>query len=227
MTMFITDMLADAGFDLSIAGRSVSIALDKAVEILKAAVPFQLPVRIVTGDLPACDIVLENAKEPYSGVLLRWLAAFAGKPALEGTDLKNFISLVRNVSSDRIARAFEQEQPMPPGLVRTRAQDECDICDGVMLQWLGNADAKPLYELAIRWDLHCLQRNDQPTVLEELGLTDDAMFDLTEEELIRLNLIPRLEDERQRHLSEFWEFLGSDPVGIDIHHLLNDALANI
>jgi len=222
--MLIADTLTNAGFDLSGADCPASIALDKAVEILKAAVPFQLPVRIVTGDLPACDIVLENAKEPYSGVLLRWLAAFAEKPALEGTDLKDFISLVRNVSSDRISRAFEQEQPVPPVLARTRAQDECDICDAVMLRWLGNAEAKPLYELAIRWELHCLQRNDQLTVLEELGLTDDTMFDLTEEELIRLDLIARLEDERQRHLSEFWEFLGNDPVGIDIHHLLNDAI---
>lgn len=225
--MLISDVLADAGFNLSAADRSPTIALDKAVEILKAAVPFLLPVRIVTGDLPARDIVLEDAKEPYSGVLLRWLAVFVKQPALEGADLTDFISLVRNVSSDRISRAFEQERPVPPTLARTRAQDECDICDAVMLRWLGNAEAKPLYELAIRWDLHCLQRADQPGVLEELGLTDESMFALSEEELIRLDLIARLEAENQRHLLEFREFIGSDPLGVDIHHLLNDAIANV
>ncbi|MBN3804967.1 hypothetical protein GXB81_18195 [Paraburkholderia sp. Ac-20336] len=226
-TMLIADMLADAEFDLSVADRSVSIALDKSVDVLKSAVPFQLPVRIVTCDLPARDIVLEDARELYSGVLLRWLAVFAEKPVLEGADLKDFIYLVRNVSSDKISRAFEQKRPVPPGLLRKRIRDECDICDAVMLRWLGNAEVKPLYELAVRCDLHCLQRNDQMSVLEELGLTDESMFDLPEEELIRLDLIARLEAENQRHLLEFWEFLGNDLIGIDIHHLLNDATANI
>jgi hypothetical protein len=224
--MLIADMLTNAGFDLSVADCPVSIALHKSVEVLKSAVPFQLPVRIVTGDLPARDIVLEDAREPYSGLLLRWLADFAWKQVLEGTDLKEFISLVRNVSSDKISRAFEQERPVSPGLARTRAQDESNVCDAVMLRWLGNAEAKPLYELAIRWDLHCLQRNHQPSVLEELGLTDDTMFDLPEEEFIRLDLITRLEAENQRHLSEFWEFIGNDPIGIGLHQLLNDAIAS-
>ncbi|WP_429433755.1 hypothetical protein [Paraburkholderia sp. GAS33] len=222
--MLIADMLADAGFDLPVADCPVSIALEKAVEVLKSAVPFQLPVRIVTGDLPVRNIVLEDAREPYSGVLLRWHAVFTKRPTLDGTDLKDFIAIVRDVSSNEIAHALEQKRPVISVLTRTRTQSECDICDAVMLRWLGSVEAKPLYELAIRWDLHCLQSNDQPTVLEELGLTDDTMFNLTEEELIRLDVIPRLEDERQRHLSEFWKFLGNDPDGGDIHRLLNDAI---
>jgi len=223
--MLIADVLADAAIDLSARDGSATTAIADAVEVLKAAVPFLLPVRIVTGHVPASNIVLEDANEPYCAILLRWFAVFVNKPTLEGADLVELICRVRDVCSDRISREFQRKRPPVHDLLRKRALDECYLCDEVMIRWLSCMDTKQLYRLAIQWDVRQLQQDDQPGVLEELGLTVDSMLDLPEEELIGLDLIARLERENQQHLSDFWEFLGNDPVGVEVHRLLNDALA--
>jgi hypothetical protein len=223
-TPLIADLLAIAGFDLSAADGSETKSIVHAVEVLKAAVPFMLPVRIVTGHRPAIDIVRENASEQYAGTLLHWVRIFAANPNPDMGHLTTLICLVRRFLMEQIAIVWEERRPVVPGMRRKRANDECDLCDEIMIRWLGQADHIHVNALAIRWDRRSQQRDNNRSGLDELGLTDDALLALPEEEIIRLNQVERLEEESRRDSAECLEFFVSDPVCIELLRWLHDAI---
>jgi hypothetical protein len=218
----IANLLANAQRDLSVADDIASAALSQTVKLLKAAIPFLLPVRIVTGHLSPLEIAREDSEEPYTQILLEWFTGFTSNPRWEIDDLTDFISLVRHAVADQIAYFLEQRRSAVPLSLGKLRQIECDLCDEVMIHWLSVANFERLFELALRWSIHCLS-NDGPSVLDELGLTVRSIVDLPEEELVRLQLIERIEAENRQHLSDLWKFLRDDPEGVRLEQLVFDA----
>ncbi|WP_175728661.1 hypothetical protein [Burkholderia ambifaria] len=90
-TTLIADLLANAQRDLGMADNVASEALSQTVKLLKAALPFMLAVRIVTGHLSPREIAREASQEPYTQILLTWFTGFATNPNSEIDDLTGFI----------------------------------------------------------------------------------------------------------------------------------------
>ncbi|VBM56249.1 Uncharacterised protein [Burkholderia pseudomallei] len=218
----IADLIANVSEEVSVSHEAAANALNKTVQLLKAGLPFMLPVRVVTGHLPPDAVKYEDAEQPYVGVLLRWYANFISHPACEIDDLTDFIAMVRHTVADQIEHFLEQRQSNAPRSLRKRNQLECDLCDDVMIRWLSITNFVPLFELAFRWDIHCLS-DDRPSVLDELGLTEELMFKLPESELVRLQLVERIEAENKRHLADLWKFLRDDPEGVRLEQLVFDT----
>lgn len=221
-TRCIADLLTGKQSDLDLADDIAVQALNKTVTLLKAAVPFMLPVCIVTGHLAPLEIANESAEEPYTPILLAWFECFATNPKWEIDDLTDFISMLRNGVSYRVERFLAQRQSRGPLSRRKVAKTECDLCDEVMIQWLSVPGFVRLFELAFRWDIRSLS-NDKPDVLDELGLTEETMFDLPESEFVRLRLVERLQAENEQYLAEFWTFLHNDLEGIKIEQIVFDV----
>lgn len=221
-TTRIADLLANAQRDLGAADNIASEALSQTVKLLKAGIPFLLPVLIVTGDLSPLEIAREPSEEPYAQILLTWFIGFATNPNWEIDDLTDFIGLVRHTVADQIEHFLEQRQSNVPRSLRKRSQLECELCDDVMIRWLSVTNFVRLFDLAFRWDIHCLL-DERPGVLDELGLTEETMFDLPDSEIVRLQLVERIEAENKRHLDDLWRFLRGDPEGIKFQQFVFDA----
>jgi hypothetical protein len=218
----IANLLTKAECDLSVADDTASEALSQTVKLLKAAIPFLLPVRIVTGHLSPLEIAREDSREPYTQILFEWFTEFASNPRWEIDDLTDFISLVRHAVADQIAYFLEQRCSAVPLSLRKLRQLECNLCDEVMIHWLSVANVERLFELALRWSTHRLS-NDRPSALDELGLTVRSIVDRPEEELVRLQLIERIEAENRQRLADLWKFLRDDPEGVRLEQLVFDA----
>ncbi|CAB3804278.1 hypothetical protein LMG28614_05996 [Paraburkholderia ultramafica] len=218
----IADLLANTQRDLDVAGDIAAGALTQTVKLLKAALPFLLPVRVVTGHLSPLDIVHEASGEPYTKILLTWFIGFAKNPKWEIDDLIDFIGMARRAVSDRIENFLKQKKCNVPRSLRKLAQTECDLCDDVMIRWLAVTNFVRLFDLAFRWGIHCLS-NDRLSVLDELGLTEETMFDLPDSEIVGLKLVERVEAENKQHLADLWTFLRDDPEGIKFEQLVFDA----
>ncbi|WP_175728662.1 hypothetical protein [Burkholderia ambifaria] len=91
-----------------------------------------------------------------------------------------------------------------------------------MTRWLSVTISVRLFELALRWGNHC-PSIDRPSVLDELGLTGESIFDLPDSEIVRLRLVERIEAENKRHLADLWKFLRDDPEGVGLVQIVFDA----
>jgi hypothetical protein len=214
----IADLLGSARKGLDVTDAISSESLHHAVKLLKAALPFMLPVRIVTGHLSPTEIEREDSDQPYAGILLHWYTEFASSPAPCIDSLREFVGTVRGTVDDHIAGFFEQWKNPIALSFRKRNQAECDLCDSVMLKWLSAANSNQLAALAVRWEQH-RKLDSVPDVLEELGLTKVSMMDLSETEFVRLGLVERLDAEyRDRH-AELQKFLREDHIGNEVERL--------
>jgi hypothetical protein len=214
--------LAETQRDLGATDDVASNALRQTVKLLKAGLPFMLPVLIVTGDRSPLEIADEDSSEPYARILLRWYADFILHPAWEIDEVSDFVSQVRSAIAGQIAIFFKQRPGAAPRSLRERGNTECDLCDEVVIRWLSTTNRVQLFELAILWDLHSLS-NKTPGVLEELGLTEDWMLDLPEPEIIKLELVERLAAENRQHLGDLWNFVCADPKGAELKQHVFDA----
>jgi hypothetical protein len=216
----IADLLGSARKGLDVTDAILSESLHHAVKLLKAALPFMLPVRIVTGHLSPTEIEHEDSDQPYAGILLHWYAEFASNRASCIDNLRDFVGTVRDTVDGQIADFFDQWKNPIALSFRNRNQAECDLCDSVMLKWLSVANSNQLAALAVRWDQH--RRLDSvPDVLKELGLTKVSMMDLSETEFVRLGLVERLDAEyRDRH-AELQKFLREDHIGNEVEQLVS------
>jgi hypothetical protein len=123
-TTSIVQLLPSAAKQDTTTDDAARTALDQTVKLLKSAVPFQLPVRIVTGHLPPTEIIHHDSDERYVGVFLRWHADFISKPTWDIDDVTEFVSTVRNVVVvDQIADLFESKPKLIPNSLRKRVQD--------------------------------------------------------------------------------------------------------
>ncbi|MFL9908278.1 hypothetical protein PQR75_01875 [Paraburkholderia fungorum] len=215
----IADLLGCARKGLGVTDVISSESLHHAVKLLIAALPFLLPVRIVTGHLSPAEIEREDSDQPYAGILLHWYAEFASNPALCIDSLTDFVGSVRCTVDDQITGFFERRLYPIAQSFRKRNQAECDLCDSVMLKWLSAVNSDQLAALAVRWDQH-RRSNSVPDILEELGLTKRSMMDLPETEFVRLGLAERLDAEyRDRH-AELQKFLREDHIGNEVERLI-------
>lgn len=221
-TTRIADLLANTQRDLGVADDIAAGALTQTVMLLKAAIPFLLPVRIVTGHLPSLEIGYECADKPYANILLGWFAGFATHPKWEIDDLIDFVCVVRHTVSDQIEHFLKQKQTDVPQSLRKLAQIESDLCDDMMIRWLSVTNYVRLFHLAFRWDIHCLT-GDTPGVLDELGLTKDSMFDLPDSEIVRLQHVERIEAENRQHVADLWSFLRDDSEGVQLEQIVNSV----
>jgi hypothetical protein len=218
----IATQLAQIQRDPGVSDDMASNALRQAVKLLKAAVPFMLPIPIVTGDRSPLDIAQEDSEEPYARILFAWYADLITHPAWEMDEVSHFVSEVRSAVNDQIASFLERRQGTIPLSLRKLTQTECDLCDDVMIRWLSLTNRVRLFELALLWDLQSAS-NATPGVLEELGLTGDWMLELPESELIRLRVVERIEAENKQYLADLWNFICGDPRGVELKQHVFDA----
>lgn len=218
-TTSIADLLTNTQRDLRVTDDIAAGALTETVKLLKAAIPFLLPVRIVTGHFSPLEIAREAADVPYTQIALKWFIEFATHPKWEVDDLTDFIGKARHVVSDQIEHFLKQKQSDVPPSLRKLAQLECDLCDGVMIRWLSVTNFVRLFDLAFRWDIHCLT-NDTQGVLDELGLTKESMLDLPDSEIVRLQLVERIKAENRQHVADFETFLRDDSEGVKLEQIV-------
>jgi hypothetical protein len=180
------------------------------VALLKAAVPFRLPIPILTGNVPPTAIGLEDSHEPYAGILVRWYSELLSHPVR--IDVVAEVIVVIRGAVDAWFWHFLEAQGSIPLLLRKRNYAVSDLTDATMTNWLSSITLAQLFALANRWD-GSRRANNKPGVLEELGLTARSMLDLPDAELVRLNLLERIDTEERERSAELWRFLGADDIG--------------
>lgn len=221
----IADRLTPIRRHLGVTDNADSAALDQVVKLLKAALPFLLPVGIVTGHQPPGDIAQEAADQPFIDVLVHWYGDFLRNPTWEIDDLTDFISFIRNVMGSHFSSFLEQQQSVIPISLRRRFNTENDLCEQVFIRWLTVSNYVRLREIALLWTLRFLSSDAPQDVLEAHGLNIDTFFELPESEIAKLGLIEKLAaEERQRH-EQLWQFLCDEPTCGDLMQIVHDTKA--
>ncbi len=219
----IADLLQQIQHGISTRDNIASAALHQSVSLLKAALPFQLPIPILTGHVPPTAIGLEDSHEPYAGILVRWYSELASRPTHSINVVADVIVVIRGAVDAWLWNLPDGEHSTSQPL-RKRKHAVSDLTDATMTNWLSAITLEQLSALATRWDSSG-RANNKPGVLEELGLTARSMLDLPDAELRRLKLLERFEAEERERSAELWRFLQADDIGRKIERLTAEAAA--
>lgn len=219
----IADLLEHAR---DVAGRHdevASMALRQSVTLLRAALPFQLPIPILTGRCPDTKIECEDSREPYAGILARWYSELLSHSIHHIEIMVDTVGAIRGAVDARFWNHLEGMDSLPLTL-RKRTHAVSDLTDVAMTKWLSAITLAELSALATRWS-GSRRANDKPSVLEELGLTQHSMLDLPDADVVRLGLLERLEAEERERSAELCPFMRTDDIGRNLERIIAEVAA--
>jgi hypothetical protein len=179
---------------------------------------FILSILLQTQDLDDAAIDQEPIDAGHGRVLCRWLADCRElaheHEALNFVEIGTFIANSLKATNHR----FDQLVTMPEFTYlpnRRKWQRSHQLTEIAMVEILKSLPLKLLCDMAIRWSDYCSQY-PPADLLEQLGLTPRTVVELSDERLIELDLIDRLEAERVDGINVFWQFLQSEKIGLAI-----------
>lgn len=217
----IADLLDHARIAIGAHHEVAPVALRQSVALLRAALPFQLPIPILTGSSPDVEIEREDSREPYAGILVRWYSELLTHPVCRIEVVMDVLGEIRSAVDTWFWNLVERQDRIAPPF-RKRNHAVSDLTDAAMMKWLSAITLAQLSALATRWD-DSRRANNKPGVLKELGLTPRSMLTLSDADMVTLGLLERLETEEKERSAELWRFLQADDIGRNVEHIVPEV----
>jgi hypothetical protein len=177
---------------------------------------FVLSIPLQTRELDDAAIDQQPIDAGHGRVLGRWLAdcheLAHEHAALNFGEVRKFLGNFWEAVNHR----FDQLVTMPEFTYlpnRRKWNLSHQLTERAMVEILESLPLDLLCDVATRWSDYC-SRHPRTDLLEQLGLTPRTVVDLSDEQLIELDLIDRLEAERVDVIDGFWQFLQSEKIGL-------------
>jgi len=219
----IADLLEYARDAIGAHDEVTSVALRQSVALLRAALPFQLPIPILTGRRPDAEIEREDSREPYAGILVRWYRELLTPPIHRIDIVVDVLGQIRSAVGTWFWNLVERQDRIAPPF-RKRNHAVSDLTDAAMMKWLSAITLAQLSALATRWD-DSRRANNKPGALEELGLTERSMLDVPDADMVALGLLERWEAEERERNVELWLFMRADDIGRNVERIVAEVAA--